>query len=363
MAVLILALGLLGLGAIMPVVVRQQQIGADQTQGTTAARAARGVIVANVGGGGGGSDASFWTKWATTLPSNTPVALEGGQQARDDNWQNLLPEDGSWFIPALDEATSRILIGRQGGQQNAGQGIFRREFSVPVAMSDRLFPSASASLGQPQFVWDVAFRRMGVRSVTANPARYDRGFDKVQMAVIVRRIDGNIRTTKPNATAPDSSRDPLFRALSDPTLANDRRRWAVARDTSSGVPTLDGNFDGARTYAFPVVVPIRFEVGPNGERDRLIMDPTGISSVGLNFDADVLALHLIQTGQTLIDNLGNQYKVLGPDTRVATQYAVRVSPPVPAGVAATDTNNPQSPRSVLATLQSPASVLVEVMNP
>lgn len=358
MAVLILGLGLLGLGAIMPVVVRQQQIGADQTQGTTAARAARAVITGNAQ-----IDAGFWTRWARTLPPNTPTSIEGGQQARDDNWQNLLPENGDWFIPALDEATNRIVIGRQGGREQANQGIFRREFALPIALSDRLFPSASASQGQPQFVWDVAFRRMARRDLTANPTVVERGYDKVQMAVIVRRVDGYIRTEKPSPTAPEFARDPLYLAVSSPTLSNARRRWPVARDRSNGLPTLDGRFDGIETYAHMLVVNASFEVGPNGERDRLVLNPTGVASNGVSYNPDELAGQLIQSGQTFIDNLGNVYTVLGADTRVTTQYAVRVSPPVPAGVAPSEANNRNSIRTVLVTPQAPASVLVEVLNP
>jgi prepilin-type N-terminal cleavage/methylation domain-containing protein len=358
MAVLILGLGLLGLGAIMPVVVRQQQIGADQTQGTTAARAGRGFVVGNAQ-----VDAGFWSRWARTLPDNTPTSIEGGQQARDDRWRNLLPENGDWFIPTIDVDTNRIFIGRQGGQENAGQGIFRREFAVPIAMNDRLFPSASAALGQPQFVWDVAFRRMGRRNLTTTPVLQERGYDRVQMALIVRRVDGFVRTEKPAPNAPESARDPLFVAFGDPTLAQARRRWPVARDTSTGLPTLDGRFDGIESYAHPLVVPVRFEIGPAGERDRLVLEPSGISSFGVTYDGDALAAQLITSGQTFIDNLGNVYSVLGADTRVATQYAVRISPPVPPGVAVTDNNNPASLRTVLVTPQSPASVLVEVLNP
>jgi hypothetical protein len=351
MAVLILGLGLLGIGAIMPVVAKQQRIGADQTQGVIAARSGLQVVLGNAR-----VDDAFWRRWVTTLPPGTNASVPGASASNPDNWQNLIPEDGSWKVLGINDQTNTIALGRSGGRTlpNNNPQVFTEERSIEIPMSDRLFPQASSGAAEPQFVWDVAVRRMGRRDLGANPIVLEPGWDRVQVALIARRVDSRI--SRPRGSS-------LYLLLSDPTLATTDRRWPVAKVPGNGEPTLDGRYDGAQSYSEPVRLNATFSPDSTWPRDRIVLDPASAQGLTGTLSADVVSRQVIVAGQTLIDNLGNVYTVLGQDTRVTDTNAVRVSPPVAPGVDATDNNNTQSLRSVLVTLQAPASVVVQTVTP
>jgi prepilin-type N-terminal cleavage/methylation domain-containing protein len=380
MAVLILGLGLLGLGAIMPVVVKQQRTGADRVQGTIAARSAIAVLE-----GHGRMGPEFWRQWAETLPDNAlglPSSLRG--------FSNLLPEDGLWFVATVDATTGNINLGPQKTSSNPSAGEFAVQ-PVRIPLIDRLYPSPSAGLTvagsqasgvaftgnrlvPPSFVFDVAARRLSARNVVTAPLSIPEASSKVQVAIFVRRIDQEIRPRVESPTNPADRTLPtttdvdaaLVSALVDPTVPTDRRRWPVSEDEVTGEPTLDGRFaaesgGAAGRYSQLLRLAVEFTPGANWPRDRIVLvDPQ--SGQGA-FGPGVVARNVIQPGQRIVDNFGNVYRVLGRDERTADPLAMRIDPPVPGWVEPTVSASGGGLREVLATLQPPAEVLVRTMNP
>lgn len=404
MAVLILGLGLLGLGAIMPVVVKQQRIGADAVQGTMAANSALAVLegtarlrsdyfnAAESIAIGKQTSPDFWRNWAETLPNGT-----NGNTASQNNFTNLLPEDGLWFVARVD-ATGAIAIGpsRTAGA-NVNNGIFGVN-PVRISMADRLYPSPSAgtttldtglgaplplpeelrSYVAPSFVYDVAARRLVARDLRSNPRSIPEASSKVQVAIFVRRVDPEIRVSNPRPSNPaDLSASTtlsrpfaLVSALADPTIPTAARRWPVSEDDgsassgSAGEPTLDGRFDG-NGGRYSNILRLRVQFDPQDgtwPRDRIVLEDASDNPNQGNFGAGVIARNVIQNGQRIVDNFGNVYRVVGQDDRVADPNAMRVDPPVPGWVGRT-VGSTSGLREVLATLQPPVAIVVKTMNP
>jgi prepilin-type N-terminal cleavage/methylation domain-containing protein len=414
MAVLILGLGLLGLGAIMPAVVKQQRTGTDQTFGTLAAES----VVANFTGGNQGlteprstardfmrSQLSAWSAWSRSLPTGQiPLLQPNGtlqnRTIRDEtpgtgapsfvptvelgyNPTSVIPVDGSWrILTPVETSLDRLAIGALGGPQNVTQSLGNPDQEPDwIPMSARLWPTVDRSdIREPQFVWDIAVRRKsalredtsvwesgnppaGGSSILDEPGAFD-----LQAVVFIRRVDANIRTRN-NLT-------PL-QAMVDVTLATNDRKWPVSERNSptalAGQPTGDGSRGGdfayspiARVNAF---YPVRANDGQlvqtqaelNAARvDVITLTSQGLSGVELTRANNRLE-QIAQNGQFIVDNAGNVYRVEGrfdPVNDNANDGDVRVivSPPPPLAfrriVAGGTIPN------VLATSQAPAAVRV-----
>ena len=95
MGILILALALLGIGAVIPVVVRTQKAATDATHGVSVANAAESLLASRADinrlTGGPGTRRGWgswlldpqWSPWPTTLP--------GGTAAPVDSWPAGIP--------------------------------------------------------------------------------------------------------------------------------------------------------------------------------------------------------------------------------------------------------------------------------
>ncbi len=307
-AVLILALGLLGLGAVFPVVIRQQRIGVEATYGVMAANSAQALLTGTDLNSGLANPAThnLWREWR----DNPPLS-----QAAFDH--------GQWFIPATDNVTNATELGRPGTVS---------AFWLPVRA--RLYPYDPANGEPPELVWDVAVHRV----VDDDNLLVPRGFnpftnDTLQVAVFVRRIDPRIRVPA-NTT--------LLQVIADNTLSANKRRRPVAVDLLAGLPTLSGEGN----YGTPRTVTVQFDYVPNDptrrDRDRLLVQTP---------NAALWAL-VRQVGQRLVDNLGNVYTVVG-SAEQGSNRVVKVDPPVPAYV-----NGPSAPTitEVVFTPQVPAAV-------
>ena len=357
MAVLILGLGLLGLGAIMPVVVKQQRQGADWVQGTMAAQSAMATVQGNAR-----INAEFWRTWAQTKPTSTT-----GLTPPERNFGNLIPEDSKWWVVRADALTGSIALGPSRSIEDFNNNVFQKQ-SVFIPLADRVYPTASAGVVKPNFVFDMAVRRLAPRDLNANPPVVPEGASKVQVAIFVRRVDPEIRVYVPDLSPPrylPSNADPdfaYFLALTDISRPTVERRWPVSEETgiALGEPTLSGRFETAR-YSHLLGVEVTFTPGTDWPRDRIVLgDPSPNQD---SFAAGVVARNVIQPGQTLVDNLGNVYRVLGQDDRVSEPLAMRIDPPVPPWVPATAAGQPDSLSQVLVSLQPPVAVLVQTVNP
>jgi prepilin-type N-terminal cleavage/methylation domain-containing protein len=307
--VLVMALGLLGLGAIIPVIVREQRIASDATLGVTAASDARALFDARPdfnpqNTGAGTVPVTAWNLWLD-----------------DQRWSPLSGPGAFEFEPwgpeLLPDGTLEFAIASTGGSP---------AFRARLTVADRLWPVGSR---KPAFVWDMVARRLpGEAAATPWPSPE---MQQLQVAVFVRRLDQNIRV-------------PAGSTLFDVVTANAgiNSRFPVAVDPSSGLPTNNG----LGAYAQPIVT--RASIGfisPGNVRDRLVIS-------GTQNEIDLASA----TGQKLVDNLGNVYTVRGVPETPSQAGEVVIEPPVPPSVDPANAGNVLT--QVVFTPQVPAAVRV-----
>jgi prepilin-type N-terminal cleavage/methylation domain-containing protein len=285
-AVLILALGLLGLGAIFPVVIKQQRQSTDATIGLTAASAAKLELINNA-----------------SLRGEPPVLPTGGTGPMESgvpplqSWYTYLTAPSrrnELFSPEIDPDTGAAEVGAAGGAPAI----------IPLAA--RLFP-APHSGSQPRYVWDIM-------------AQYG-GTDAIDVFIFVRAVDPNIRVT-PGQTLSDTLA-PLNAAgdLLDPTAL------AVAVDSTTGMPT----FNGRGEYSEPASLDVASlayndtDTDRSNDRNRLMFEATSA-------DERAMANLARRVNQRLVDGRGNVYTVKGIPKSESSEYTVLIDPPVPADV-------------------------------
>lgn len=327
MAVFILALGLLGLGAVFPVVIREQRLGHDAVLGTTVASSARAMLA--------GYD---YTTLSVTNGVPVRDLRDFWTRVRDDATSGLAHSDfrygGSWMIPEVESG------GSFPGQIRFSAGGARLVLFLP----NRLWPAPLPPDRAPQFVWDFAVHRVADGDT-------DLSNDGVRVAIFVRRLDPRIRLTK----------DGLYRQLTDNTLASGARRVPVAVD-DDGMPTYDGVGEPPLEYANLRTVRVEFRQGSpeDARRDRLYFDTS--DPEGGNPRTNVPWRLARQVGQKLVDNLGNVYTVIEAGRTNLGQEYVRISPPVPASIPPSSEGAGQPAlvciREVLLSPQVPAAVLL-----
>lgn len=337
-AVLILGIALLGLGAFFPSVIKQQRTASDATFGVLAAQSAR----AQVFGYSAFSEPLSPTDNRTVLkawaqkPLNSPFPIARGNA-----------NDGAWTVVPVNTNTGAMLV----------DPISPSLGSFAIAMADRLYPGDGSLAKEPQYIWDMAVRR--TVPVPATRSEIPPGSDDVQIAVFVRRLDQRIRVPR------DKS---MFQVL-NPESTTDIRRWPLSVSKTTGLSNQDGRTDNS-TYSTPIVVRVQFGSSSQGGttaattvRDRLrIGKYVSASSPAIESIEDKNVFTICsQAGQKLVDNLGNVYTVLGPDTRTELQSDptkdVRITPAVAPGV------NKNQLFEVVLTPQIPAEVLVFSVNP
>ncbi|TVQ62713.1 MAG: hypothetical protein EA378_05135 [Phycisphaerales bacterium] len=316
LAIVILSLGLLGLGAVIPVVIRQQRIANETTLGVNAANNAESAIRSRIDlrsrqrVSGTGSNVSPWHAWRNSETAGGMIETT---------------RPGLWRVPEIDRETGRI-------QLPSGNVSFlapAERYSIPL--SQRLTPAAETGGPPPRFVWDFVARRV-VSRIDDSTVRITPN-DPIMIAVFVRRVDPSIRL--PGGVS-------LARALVDSGpggLALESRRVPVAVGTD-GRPTLNGVIGaGNAGYGQPIVLQVAqgqpdYERADSptptrdDDRDRLQFS-TANTNAQLPPGTDVqTAIALAsQINQLLVDNFGNVYRVVGRDGQ-----RVIIDPPVPAWV-------------------------------
>jgi prepilin-type N-terminal cleavage/methylation domain-containing protein len=347
-SVLILALGLLGLAAIVPVIVHEQRRSSEQTLGIAAANAAQAYIQTrndlnprlDVTPGGA---PSAWVNWFDRGP------LNGGNNP--GVWSPLPPWTNSGPGTHINAYLWEALEDSRNNNLNLSNGditLWRQRASAGppappavIRMQDRLFPSPSMQPGttqgdrhRPIFVWDFVARRLpGSARANQWPSAEPQ---HMQIAIFVRRIDPGIRVPRGSS---------LFNVLGCGTALP--TALAVAVDSSGRITNSGLNESGTMVNAYspPVLLRARFTPPPGGTRNRIELP----NATAAQFD------QVSQPGQRLVDNLGNIYTVQG---RVdgAGQFVV-VTPPIPASVTDLQTEV-NGLRQVAFTPQVPAAVKV-----
>lgn len=322
LGILILALALLGLGAVVPVVVRAQRQAADATQGAVAARAAEAYLRAR----------SDLNRLSWTVGSPPFRGYGWGVWLLDLGWS---PDVGAqaflWEPPASTEFDPLV-----------GDLVLRDSPAPPVVLkvADRLWPARDSGGGDPQFVWDVIARR--VPTGFAEPRR-------IQVALFVRRVDLNIRV--PSGTSPATGEPiSLYEVLTQGAPFAGDWRLPVAQDPS-GFPTNTG----VGLYAQVRTADVAYDFIPSRVSDRLRL-------VGV---APAVRTLITRAGQRLVDNLGNIYTVRGLYEADVTGNTILVDPPIPSWVPTPAQNPPveQSLRQIAFTPQIPAAVAVLTLTP
>jgi len=373
--VLILALGLLGLAAVFPVVVRQQRSAADQTQGLTVARNAEAFIRAHTLSGGR-SVPNASASGAGLLAPSDPIPIQNRRGMDMLRYQGVTPTNpystwsfnsanpdrpGPWELPTYSLRST-----------NPDRGLMivastNQAANIQFSQRDRLWPQPYSAVdarvddnkyaNEPRYVWDVAMRRVdpGTPSNVAD--------DSIQFAVFVRRVDGSIRVTRRDGV--NDANDPIRRTrptrslrLAD-VLTGDRlgqggaivvqtqeQRLAVAvtNNSTSPTPTLTGEGE----YAMPIRANVSQIDDPEGN---------GLTRLAVAGATDAQKRLVRQPGQKLIDNLGNVYTVLKADDDA---NSVIISPAASANAAALAASGDLQ---VVFTPQVPAAVHVFTMEP
>jgi hypothetical protein len=356
-AVIILGLGLLGLAALFPVVIREQRIGTDNLLGVTVGNSARAVLK--------GADWSRAlpprpTSWGlaraddqwdlTTYASWNPWEILRVSQTNDDDFSGLarggsaaaspskavpgngtsqLYELGEWSIP-------KVLTVRQTASAYAtevGAALLGRPtqatYEMGIPLDVRLYPAGTS---EPGMVWDFAVQRISDFNYQTGPR-----VDGLRAAIFVRRIDQRIRVPQ-GATL----RDVLLGAGS--VMPADRR--LPLGEDSMGLPTLDGTGGTAGSLRYSSLKLLN--VTATGGVGAVTVEPplnaanvdkpiTALSDVDTS---TVLGTLLAQPGQKFVDNLGNICTITRVERIASSANMVRCefAPPIPAAARQQPTN-------------------------
>lgn len=290
-AVLILALGLLGIGAIFPAVIRAQREANDATLGTVALEAAKAYLSQNT------------RLNRLSAPGSSTTAAGWGELLRDTAWSPPAGTDAfGWEEPVeIDPITGSWILNTTGVA------------TVEIPAIERVWPPASVPGSRPRFVWDIVARRLRANE----PATGQPTAGELQIAMFLRRIDPKIRVPAGMT---------LYGVMTPGALLTTDGRLPVAVG-ADGRPSLDGlggpvggnGSPADRLYAAPILLDVRFS--PT-RRNRLQLGGGPL---------DALAE---QVGQRLVDNLGNVYTVLGVDAQ--DDQLLVIDPPVPSWVVQSD---------------------------
>lgn len=270
-AILVLSLGLLGLGAVFPTILRQQRLATQTTLGLTAQNAAGQILGSNDNFRPGGRG---WPALREYV-----ILATGGT---DGEWIPVEPEStdpdhlGSYILPDPNDPTNPVFL----------------------PLSQRLYPLPYSTEVEPRFVWDMAARITD----TDDPAN-----SPLMVAVFLRPIDTGI---KPGfRDAGNGNREPysLVATLLDKNLGNRFRRNPISVN-NKGEPTFDGRRDRTARYATPIVG----ELGSPGT----VIDPRYFALANVlspGTDSEIAVALLAQHGQRFIDRNGDVFTIASVD--------------------------------------------------
>jgi len=337
-AIFVLAIGLLGVAAVFPAVVRQQRTATDAVQGISIQRSVEELLR----GHSELSEANVTTSDAegNQLLSPRGWALIAGDAnfSRGGDWAaaNEVAAGAGPSAPgiSLDTANGDMFVG--------SNGAFG---SIRIPLAERLIPRpSSGSSVEPRFVWDFIARRVAAgekpvirdNGTSSNFSKYDD--DTLQLAVFVRRIDSGIRT-------------PGGRSLGDVLTADNRSVVPVAEDRD-GRPTFDGYGRGTAPRYSPIRT-TNVSVVRNADTQRWMLNVV-TADQATSFAA--LRPHFEQLGQKFVDSRGMVHEVVRVN-RDVSPVQLTIDPALASGLVIDAQGAVMSPE-VYFTSQVPASVSV-----
>lgn len=333
LGVLILALGLLGLAAVFPLVVKQQREAQDVVVGLSAARGAESVLRGHFDLNSRAiTGARGFAAFATALSTGSVTRQPDGTVL----WSQLLADSSpvrtarDLPVPGFPRTTEALRIG--------GSDQFS-EVNIPIL--DRLLPLGAAS---PTFVWDAAVN-LASPIVGTPPSGF---VPSLRITVFVRRIDSAIRLPV-NTTLQEAIRT--------------GQRQPVALDPATRVPTLNGEGVYARFF-FPEVSGVYERFQTTRSSTDAVGAPFSVVEFGQNTAESILAA-VRQVDQQLVDVEGNVYTVVGLPDESGVGYAsarsVVIAPPISRAMGVRI--NSGQPFELLLTPQIPAAVNTFVVRP
>ncbi len=312
-AILVLAIGMLGLGAIFPAIIAEQRDSFEAIEGEQVAAVAEAQITSNrefidfslissvfnkknasaneryayewvVPAFGGTYPSPSGDAWSTPIPGfldTTTTATDfSGSELGIWSFKSNIPALGSPVIPEIDLANSNPEL-------------------TQIPVSARVHP-APYSGKDPKYVWDLALRR--------EPAG-----DRLQAAIFVRRIDTRLRI-------------PSGYSLSDAITGGngypDDALLPVAINSGNGLITVD---NGEPTSVYAAIQVLETEVYED-HLDWLVFTD------GRNPNIDASVGFAAKVGQKLLDNTGVVRTVVGlptidPADPLSGERVVQVDPP------------------------------------
>ncbi|MCA9279082.1 MAG: hypothetical protein H6815_13985 [Phycisphaeraceae bacterium] len=324
--VIILALGLLGVGAVIPGVIAQQRVANESALAVNALNEAEQALTENP---------ALWSIYETdSTGAGTTQGL--GQRLLDPIWS----ADQEWDVSRrdIDLMTGDLRVPPPGMlAAGAEQAVYFQ--------ADRLWPKPPHD-GTPKFIWDVVFRR----STPSDPTLRV-GPHRVQMAIFLRRVDPGIKLS-PGAMYT------LYEALEHAAgVSGGDYRLAAAAD-SAGMPTFRGVATGGLLrYSVPITLDVTYD---DMYRDRIRLQSS-------QFDPTITPEQVFAVGsknQIIVDNLGTVYRVKnvtsvnGGSPTMGSDILLFVDPPVGKGVESSNSNNPATLFQIAATVQPPVAVRV-----
>lgn len=326
-AVLVLALGLLGLGAVFPAVIAQQRDAFNASQGADAADFAFDML-RNAEPG----TLDLSPLWETDDRGYLLLgAVSGGSAGPRPQSLTAGPNISySWILPSIEEALGRspddiwnpgpVPAFDTSSLNDLEEGIWWSDlrggptdyqFQLPV--QSRLFPLPDSG-ADPRFVWDPVVRRAPGGSV--------------QVAIFVRRIDERIRVpdryTLSDVLTDDNSVPNQDRPVLP--LAIDLRKGRQITDTGrNSTPDVDP--------IYPIPQALEVEVYED-HLDWLVLARTYVQNNGSAVDDfDTSVSQFRRVGQIFVDNTGVVRTVIGiPEVEpggdeALARRAVVVDPP------------------------------------
>lgn len=274
-AVLVLAIGLLGLGAVFPAIIAEQRSALEAIEGENAASAAATLLQ-----GEEFIDFSY-------IEESFNKAADNGDDRYTHEWVVPSYEPGGFAWGATQQPNWNFLTGAWSYDINAMSSTVTSNPEVALlSVSSRLFPQPYSGK-EPRFVWDVALRR-------------EPSGDRLQAAIFVRRIDARIRVPR------DHSLSDVLTGGNGISFDDTRLPVGIFNDGGSsprnGTPVADEGPTDAVVYA--VIQSLQVEVHP--ERLDWLIFPNGRDP-----GVDTSAGFASKAGQKLVDNTGVVRTVVG----------------------------------------------------
>lgn len=314
-AVLVLALGLLGLGAVFPVVIAQQRRAFDSTQGSQVADLAVETLTS------GSEVVDISRLWSLDeygrLALGTPLGSRDGGSA-GATLRGSPDRSLEWIAASLADAAGgrrppflRPVPGFDSSNfSDLRSGLWRSDMlsaadqGTLLPVQARMFPQPGSG-ADPRYVWDPVVRRL--------PG------DAAQVVIFVRRIDERIRVPSGYTLGE------LLTGSRLPSRAT-RAYLPLALDLRNGRLTTDDGQTNNSVYPIPLAVDVDVYAD---HLDWLVLRQNDAGSSEFDTSLDFLR----QIGQRVVDNTGVVRTVVGlptveqgGDTELASRGVV-VDPP------------------------------------